>query len=155
MNTMSVNSQLLRQIPKVDDLLRLPQLSELDCPHPVLTEAVRETIEQLRQQIEKPCQETEKGFGLANVNERIHMYFGPEYGMKIQSQKGKGTTVEIVIPAILEAPVEKTGNDTAKAVDVSNSVNSDANKKIENNPKQQNDNKIIEGGQPQQEETGV
>ena len=83
------------------------------------------------------------------------MYFGPEYGMKIQSQKGKGTTVEIVIPAILEAPVEKTGNDTAKAVDVSNSVNSDANKKIENNPKQQNDNKIIEGGQPQQEETGV
>ncbi len=114
-----------------------------------------EELEQLRQQIEKPCQETEKGFGLANVNERIHMYFGPEYGMKIQSQKGKGTTVEIVIPAILEAPVEKTGNDTAKAVDVRNSVNSDANKKIENNPKQQNDNKIIEGGQPQQEETGV
>ncbi|MFR0954015.1 MAG: sensor histidine kinase [Lachnospiraceae bacterium] len=48
-----------------------------------------EELEQLRQQIEKPCQETEKGFGLANVNERIHMYFGPEYGMKIQSQKGK------------------------------------------------------------------
>ncbi len=66
-----------------------------------------EELEQLRQQIEKPCQETEKGFGLANVNERIHMYFGYEYGMKIQSEKGKGTTVEIVIPAILEAPVEK------------------------------------------------
>ena len=114
-----------------------------------------EELEQLRQQIEKPCQETEKGFGLANVNERIHMYFGPEYGMKIQSQKGKGTTVEIVIPAILEAPVEKTGNDTAKAVDAGNSVNSDANKKIESNPKQQNSNKIIEGGRPQQEETGV
>ena len=114
-----------------------------------------EELEQLRQQIEKPCQETEKGFGLANVNERIHMYFGPEYGMKIQSQKGKGTTVEIVIPAILEAPVEKTGNDTAKAVDVSNSVNFDANKKIKSNPKQQNANKIIEGGRPQQEETGV
>ena len=112
-------------------------------------------LEQLRQQIEKPCQETEKGFGLANVNERIHMYFGPEYGMKIQSQKGKGTTVEIVIPALLEAPVEKTGNDTAKVVEVGNSVNSDANKKIKNNPKQQNANKIIEGGRPQQEETGV
>ena len=114
-----------------------------------------EELEQLRQQIEKPCQETEKGFGLANVNERIHMYFGPEYGMKIQSQKGKGTTVEIVIPALLEAPVEKTGNDTAKVVEVGNSVNSDANKKIKSNPKQQNANKIIEGGRPQQEETGV
>lgn len=112
-------------------------------------------LEQLRQQIEKPCQETEKGFGLANVNERIHMYFGPEYGMKILSQKGKGTTVEIVIPALLEAPVEKTGNDTAKVVEVGNSVNSDANKKIKSNPKQQNANKIIEGGRPQQEETGV
>lgn len=112
-------------------------------------------LEQLRQQIEKPCQETEKGFGLANVNERIHMYFGPEYGMKIQSQKGKGTTVEIVIPAILEAPVEKTGNDTAKVAEGGNSVNFDANKKIKSNPKQQNANKIIEGGRPQQEETGV
>ncbi len=67
-----------------------------------------EELAQLRQQIEKPCQETEKGFGLANVNERIHMYFGYEYGMKIQSEKGKGTTVEIVIPAILEAPAENT-----------------------------------------------
>ena len=114
-----------------------------------------EELEQLRQQIEKPCQETEKGFGLANVNERIHMYFGPEYGMKIQSQKGKGTTVEIVIPAILEAPVEKTGNDTAKVAEGGNSVNFDANKKIKSNPKQQNANKIIEGGWPQQEETGV
>ena len=67
-------------------------------------------LEQLRQQIEKPCQETEKGFGLANVNERIHMYFGYEYGMKIESEKGKGTTVEIVIPAILEAPAENAAN---------------------------------------------
>ena len=69
-----------------------------------------EELAQLRQQIEKPCQETEKGFGLANVNERIHMYFGYEYGMKIQSEKGKGTTVEIVIPAILEAPAENAAN---------------------------------------------
>ena len=69
-----------------------------------------EELAQLRQQIEKPCQETEKGFGLANVNERIHMYFGYEYGMKIESEKGKGTTVEIVIPAILEAPVENAAN---------------------------------------------
>ena len=69
-----------------------------------------EELAQLRQQIEKPCQETEKGFGLANVNERIHMYFGYEYGMKIESEKGKGTTVEIVIPAILEGPAENAAN---------------------------------------------
>lgn len=59
-----------------------------------------EELEVLRQEIEKPCKETDRGFGLANVNERIHMYFGYEYGMKIKSEKGKGTIVEISIPAI-------------------------------------------------------
>jgi len=53
----------------------------------------------LQSEIEKPCQETEKGFGLANVNERIHMYFGQQYGLTIQSVKGKGTIVEVIIPA--------------------------------------------------------
>ncbi len=54
----------------------------------------------LRSEIERPCRETEKGFGLANVNERIHMYFGPQYGMKIESEKGKGTKVTLTIPAV-------------------------------------------------------
>lgn len=57
-------------------------------------------LEQLRKEIERPCRETEKGFGLANVNERIRMYFGADYGMKVDSEKGKGTVVEITIPAI-------------------------------------------------------
>lgn len=60
----------------------------------------QEELEELRKEIERPCQETEKGFGLANVNERIHMYFGNEYGMKIDSRKGWGTIVEITIPAV-------------------------------------------------------
>lgn len=60
-------------------------------------------LEKLRTEINKPCQDTEKGFGLANVNERIRMNFGTEYGMKIESVKGEGTCVEIVIPAVLYA----------------------------------------------------
>ena len=62
----------------------------------------REELESIQREISQPCQETEKGFGLANVNERIRMYFGKEYGMTINSEKGKGTTVEIRIPAIKE-----------------------------------------------------
>lgn len=57
-------------------------------------------LEQLRRDIERPCSETDKGFGLANVNERIHVHFGPEYGMHIWSEKGQGTTVELTIPAM-------------------------------------------------------
>lgn len=57
-------------------------------------------LEQLRDEIQRPCEETEKGFGLANVNERIRMYFGAGYGMTIESGKNKGTVVEIRIPAV-------------------------------------------------------
>ena len=35
------------------------------------------------------------GFGLAAVAERIALYYGAGYGMKIFSEEGKGTTVEI------------------------------------------------------------
>lgn len=59
----------------------------------------KEELEKLRREIERSCKETESGFGLANVNERIRMNFGEEYGMTIDSLKGEGTTVRIVIPA--------------------------------------------------------
>lgn len=59
-----------------------------------------EEVKRLQAEISKPCKETEKGFGLANVNERIRMNYGAEYGMTIVSEKGKGTKVSIVIPAV-------------------------------------------------------
>ena len=59
-----------------------------------------EELRRLRIEISKPCKETEKGFGLANVNERIRMNFGMEYGMTIESEKGSGTEVKVVIPAV-------------------------------------------------------
>ena len=40
------------------------------------------------------------GFGLAAVAERIALYYGPGYGMKIFSEEGKGTTVEIRLEKI-------------------------------------------------------
>ncbi len=67
-----------------------------------------EEVERLQAEIQKPCKETEKGFGLANVNERIRMNFGMEYGMTIESEKGSGTKVSILIPAVrLESPAER------------------------------------------------
>lgn len=69
----------------------------------------KEEVEALQKEIERPCKETEKGFGLTNVNERIRMYFGKEYGMKICSEKGQGTKIELIIPArrMLKNPGEK------------------------------------------------
>jgi two-component system sensor histidine kinase YesM len=58
-----------------------------------------EKLAKLRREIERPCKDTEGGFGLANVNERIRIYFGEYYGMQIDSEPGKGTRVTVVIPA--------------------------------------------------------
>lgn len=64
-----------------------------------------EKLAHLRREIERPCKDTEGGFGLANVNERIRMYFGDYYGMQIDSVQGEGTTVTVTIPA-LDPPKE-------------------------------------------------
>ena len=48
-----------------------------------------EKLAHLRREIERPCKDTEGGFGLANVNERIRMYFGDYYGMQIDSVQGE------------------------------------------------------------------
>ena len=40
------------------------------------------------------------GVGLVNVNNRIQILFGKEYGLKIKSEPDEGTTVSIRIPAI-------------------------------------------------------
>ncbi|MCR4956247.1 MAG: sensor histidine kinase [Lachnospiraceae bacterium] len=69
-----------------------------------------EELKELQSAILKPCNETEKGFGLANVNERIRMYYGSQYGMRIESEKDKGTLVEITIPAIRHEKEEHNEN---------------------------------------------
>ncbi|WLR48069.1 ATP-binding protein [Halobacillus litoralis] len=40
------------------------------------------------------------GIGLNNINERIKMMFGEEYGITIESEVGRGTTVSIRLPYI-------------------------------------------------------
>lgn len=64
-----------------------------------------EEVDRLREEIQKPCKETCAGFGLANVNERIRMRFGPQYGLQIESRKGAGTVITILIPA--QEPVQE------------------------------------------------
>lgn len=43
-------------------------------------------------------QESKGGIALVNVNNRIHLIFGEEYGMHIYSIEGMGTDVELTIP---------------------------------------------------------
>jgi sensor histidine kinase YesM len=40
------------------------------------------------------------GIGLRNVNSRIQMYFGPDYGLRIASVKGEGTAITLTLPVL-------------------------------------------------------
>ena len=40
------------------------------------------------------------GIGLKNVHERIQLYFGKNYGLKIYSEPDEGTTIRIHMPGV-------------------------------------------------------
>lgn len=42
-----------------------------------------------------------KGYGVRNVNERIKLTYGAEYGLTIESKEGKGTKIIVKIPIII------------------------------------------------------
>ncbi len=45
-------------------------------------------------------EEKKGGIALVNVNNRIHLLFGEEYGMHVYSIKDKGTDVEVTLPIV-------------------------------------------------------
>ena len=45
-------------------------------------------------------EEKKGGIALVNVNNRIHLLFGEEYGMHVYSIRGKGTDVEVTLPVV-------------------------------------------------------
>jgi two-component system sensor histidine kinase YesM len=49
----------------------------------------------------------ESGFGIDNVNKRVQLYYGRQYGLSIESERHAGTRVTLVIPAVAGEAVEK------------------------------------------------
>ncbi|WP_297717264.1 sensor histidine kinase [Intestinimonas sp.] len=48
------------------------------------------------------------GIGLRNVQERIRLYFGPDYGVTIQSEPDEGTVVTLRLPAVPYGEMEES-----------------------------------------------
>ncbi len=44
------------------------------------------------------------GVGLKNVNDRIHIFYGKQYGLAVHSSEGWGTTVEMTLPVMEGKP---------------------------------------------------
>ena len=41
------------------------------------------------------------GYGVRNINERLRLNCGPEFGLSYRSARGEGTSVTITIPAVI------------------------------------------------------
>jgi two-component system sensor histidine kinase YesM len=54
--------------------------------------------ERLNDETQEISQEDGAGFGLANVNQRIKLYYGPQYGLSVASEYHQGTRVTVTIP---------------------------------------------------------
>ena len=57
-----------------------------------------ERLTQVRDGIQKKVLTGKDIYGLYNVNERIRLNFGEEYGITIESTYGEGTMVNIRLP---------------------------------------------------------
>lgn len=47
-----------------------------------------------------------KGIGLKNVNDRVQIFFGRHYGLKIESEEDVGTTITVKFPKMMEGEYE-------------------------------------------------
>ena len=75
--------------------------------------------EQIRNLMEKPDQSRNRifrGIGVRNVQQRIQLKYGAGYGIRIQSEKGKGTDVEIRFPAVF-CNIPEGEDEDAQSVD--------------------------------------
>ncbi|QHQ63182.1 HAMP domain-containing protein [Anaerocolumna sedimenticola] len=69
----------------------------------------KERLKQVLEALNKKDKGLEKNFyGLYNVNERIQLYYGKEYGLKIKSRYQVGTEVEVILPAEYKADIVLT-----------------------------------------------
>ena len=58
-----------------------------------------EEIEKMKQNIYNHPKESSRSIGLYNINQRIQLCYGSDYGLKIRSKKDCGTLITMMIPA--------------------------------------------------------
>lgn len=60
----------------------------------------KEQLEHVITHLNIPQNESEHGVGLYNINNRVRLFYGAQYGLTIQSRPGHGTLVTLTIPLL-------------------------------------------------------
>ncbi|MBQ7359549.1 MAG: histidine kinase [Lachnospiraceae bacterium] len=87
------NGQILIRVTKQDEYLRI-SIRDNGCGMD------EEALKALRDKIKEQKIDTSSSIGLSNINRRIKLCYGETYGMKIDSQLGEGTTIELTLPKL-------------------------------------------------------
>ncbi len=84
---------LVQEIENKDKPLLSISIQDNGCGMP------QEKIQELQEKLSNPSVEKiNSSFGMVNVNQRIKLYYGKEYGITIKSKENEGTCVTITIP---------------------------------------------------------
>ncbi|MFC4402166.1 cache domain-containing sensor histidine kinase [Gracilibacillus xinjiangensis] len=70
-------------------------------------DALRIAIKEAVKRTENAESQNKKGYGILNVQARIQLAYGNDYGLEIDSEKGQGTCVKLLLPIIKEQYLEK------------------------------------------------
>ncbi len=57
-----------------------------------------ETLAKLNYKLQNPPKHANSSIGLSNINQRVQLFYGPEYGLTITSVHGEGTIVYLKLP---------------------------------------------------------
>lgn len=63
-----------------------------------------EQLQSLRERLKSHNENDDSHIGLVNVNERIRLHYGEQYGICLNSVLGEGTTITITMPALPHQP---------------------------------------------------
>ena len=64
-------------------------------------------LRELLAKLEKNDTSSGKSIGLTNVNKRIKMYHGEQYGLTVETAPGRGTAIRITLPKVVDENVMK------------------------------------------------
>lgn len=60
----------------------------------------QERLDYVIEHLDIPQPESDHGVGLYNINNRVHLFYGSQYGLTLKSRPGMGTLVTLTIPLI-------------------------------------------------------
>lgn len=94
----------------------------------------KKMLQNVTARLETPARNSEHGIGLYNTNNRIHLFYGREYGITMKSKENSGTCVTVTLP--LDSP-DKSADSAALPKDDKESMHTTKNSVIRYNTEEE------------------